>query len=262
MYPELLERINANNCDWLRSWGCFVTYLPHKSSNPQIGICLNPQYSHFNGVFSINCPENEAAALIKAQTERIERESGHKAAVWLDPYCRPKNLPVILSSLGFRKTATSFVLYTKATKVKGWMRTNLRKLSIRWVENALELGSWIDTYCLAGNGDLHNDTERWNLAFRKQELKFALGVLNKTNVPVVTGQLVTSNVVRGLYSIRTDPAYRHLGFGQAMTVYLSIVAQKERIDDVYLIAETESNKRFFEQWGFREILRNGIYEQS
>ena len=87
MYPDLLEQIDRSNRDWLTAWGCVV------EQTAQAAVCVNPRFGHYNGIFVIQCLGREVAALIQNLAQRIEEESGHKAAVWLDEYCNPRNLP-------------------------------------------------------------------------------------------------------------------------------------------------------------------------
>ncbi|OGY22107.1 MAG: hypothetical protein A2126_00480 [Candidatus Woykebacteria bacterium GWB1_45_5] len=257
MYPDLLDRIDKNNRDWLKSWGCLVIQLP------QAAICLNPDFAHYNGIFAIDCPKREAAPLMQELVEKIKTESGQRPTVWLDRYCKPASLPQILSELGFHLASISYTMYAEPTDVKGRPVADLSSFSIREVENPLELRRWIGVYCQAfGVANQTKETRRWGLAFRKQQLSFFAGVLKETDQPVVTGQLETTHQIGGLYSIGTNPTYRHQGFAFTMTAYLAIAASRFDLKDIYLIAESEDNERFFDRFGFREILQVQNWQQS
>ena len=258
MYPDLLGQIDRSNRDWLTAWGCVV------EQTAQAAVCVNPDYDHYNGIFAIQCLGREVAALIQNLAQRIEEESDHKAAVWLDEYCNPRNLPEILPGLGFEITSTSYIMHARPEEVKANPNPGLDTVR---VENGNGLTTWAKIYCQAFDrmDRLDHEMRRWSQAFSKQlmesgEIQFFLGS-NGVDA-VATGQLITTEGVGGIYSIGTLPDFRQRGLGSAMTAELAKAAEALGLPHLYLIAQNGVTRKFYEGLGFKEVLQTQIWEQT
>ncbi len=258
MYPPLLQKIDDNNRDWLESWGCVI------EQSIQAAVCVNPNFGHFNAIFAIHCLEEKAAAIIRDLAQMIKQTSGHNAAIWYDKYCTPANLPEILTEFGFTLVSTSYVMHARPEEVMAKINQNL---TTGLVTNEEELSTWIEMYCQAFGrmSELDYERRRWLLAFRSplvrhEKLWFFLG----SDGPdlVITGQLITTRKIGGIYCIGTHPDLRRQGYGSTMTVDIAKSAGILGLKDLYLIAQDEDNKRFYERMGFKEVLQNRIYEPA
>jgi ribosomal protein S18 acetylase RimI-like enzyme len=142
-----------------------------------------------------------------------------------------------------------------------------QSLTTDLVRNEDELITWAEIYCQAfGRMDRWNQERcRWSLALqgqlvRDKKLWFFLG--RNGQEPVVTGQLVTTQMIGGIYSIGTPQDFRGQGFGSTMTVDIAKAAVILGLQDLYLIAQNEPNKRFYERLGFKEVLQTQTWQQK
>lgn len=261
---HLRENITENRCSWLRSWGCTV---PRFS---EVSICLNEHHPAYNVVFDLQYPDGETAdSQITYWAERIEQGPGHhKAAVWLDDYCRPGYLNLLLPDLGFRLVSTS---YTLVAKPQDLVARKPAKMPIWRVKTGdRERKAWADVYYRAfSQADHSYNYARWMEAFSKQQhtdLQFYLGFRQSDGLgdyfpgkPSVVGQLITCHGVGGLYSIGTLPEHRGCGFTSEVVSRLITEASRAGLQHLYLVTQ---NPRFFEKFGFRVAYQTGTWKRA
>ncbi|OGY26580.1 MAG: hypothetical protein A2Z42_04875 [Candidatus Woykebacteria bacterium RBG_19FT_COMBO_43_10] len=257
---DLRVSIAANRSDWLRSWSCIVICFE------EISICLNEHHPGYNSLFDLQYPDREtAASQISCWAEKIQQETGHRAAVWLDRYCEPEHLNLLLPDLGFRLASTSYTLAAKTEDVETRKPVNIPIWRIKTGGQK----AWIDAYSHAfGQVEYKHDFARWAQAFDKQqhvELQFYLGFRRSAVLggsfpgqPAVVGQIITAHGAGGIYSIGTVPKHRRKGFASEMVAFLATVAGQAELQHVYVVT---SNPGFFEKLGFTVAFQTAIWEQ-
>ncbi|MDP2720523.1 MAG: GNAT family N-acetyltransferase [bacterium] len=244
--------------------------MVYRTPNGKALVITNEDYPDFNAVFAIKCESRrESRSLIEDLAKRIAF-SGKRPSVWLDDFCRPTDLPEILTKLGFRQVSTFSILAAKPLEIKPKIRANMTIWQV--TDGWRELRAWINIYGLAfGQVDLSYDLIRWKQAFNKQleenpPLQFYLGfkpleeqVEFFPGIPVTVGQMIVSHGTGGIYSIGTIPEQRGRGFASEMISNLAIMARLAGLEFTYLTTQNSENSRFFERLGFTEAVRTEIW---
>lgn len=76
--------------------------------------------------------------------------------------------------------------------------------------------------------------------------------------PVATASLVLSGTVAGVYSVSTVPAYRRLGYGEAMT-WAAMLHGRDRGATLAVLEASRQGEPVYRAMGFREVVRHRTF---
>jgi GNAT superfamily N-acetyltransferase len=251
--PELLDR--AHDC-YIESFRLCARIAHHGAVEEEDGLVListGATSAGFNPAFVTRPPSDPSRAVARARAFYARR--GVSWIVRATDGMAADAVAPMLATLGFtqRRPGPGMLLAPLVGQI-----TELPELSIEVVQDAKTLRTFTDTLAAGFEGPRTHfavlDDPRF---LTTPDVVFYLGWVE--GVPVATALRVTSNRIVGVYSVATVPAYRHRGYGEALTRWATFHDVNEGCLGAYLQA-SDAGLPTYRRIGYRTVFAYQSWE--